>query len=50
MKIGHRHYNNLIKEVIWFIQENVFEIIKVGMMIITIIAIVCAWVWFANGS
>jgi len=44
MKIGHRHYNNLIKELIWFIQENWCEIILTIASIVCIYFIGKAWI------
>lgn len=48
MKKGNRHYDKWWKELWWFIQENLFEIITVGMMIITLVAIFVALFYERN--
>jgi hypothetical protein len=42
---GKRVYDKPHKELWWWIQENICEIVSIGLMVITIIAIVLAWIY-----
>ncbi len=45
---GKRVYNKWYKEIWWWIQENICEIAIGVMSLITLVAIICAWIYHGS--
>lgn len=43
-----RIYNKWYKEIWWWVQENLYEIVMIGGMIALLIAIIYAWKYETN--